>query len=105
MLLAFPGQGSQQNYMLSSANLLELASSQDFHEHIDFMGDSLKTNIIDLIESENDLINDTKFTQPLLLFCSYLHYVRFVEQNPNLTNIKFTGHSLGEYTALVCSES
>ena len=35
MLLAFPGQGSQQNYMLSSANLLELASSQDFHEHID----------------------------------------------------------------------
>ena len=105
MLLAFPGQGSQQNYMLSSANLLELARSQDFHEHIDFMGDSLKTNIIDLIESENDLINDTKFTQPLLLFCSYLHYVRFVEQNPNLTNIKFTGHSLGEYTALVCSES
>ena len=90
--------------MLSSANLLELASSQNFHEHIDFMGDSLKTNIIDLIESENDLINDTRFTQPLLLFCSYLHYVRFVEQNPN-NNIKFAGHSLGEYTALVCSES
>ena len=105
MLLAFPGQGSQQNYMLSSANLLELAKSRDFHEHIDFMGDSLKTNIIDLIESENDLINNTKFTQPLLLFCSYLHYVRFIEQNPNLTNFKFTGHSLGEYTALVCNES
>jgi [acyl-carrier-protein] S-malonyltransferase len=67
--------------------------------------DLLGFDFIKLINEDPDgLLNKTSFTQPALLLTSYLHFLNFKD----ITNIKplvVAGHSLGEYTALVASNS
>lgn len=102
--LVFPGQGSQHSYMLSKSNLLDLASSNTFHEPIELLDDLLGCSFMNLVESEDTAINDTANTQPILLFISYLHLFKLLD-NLDLDISFLAGHSLGEYTALVCSKS
>ena len=97
--LIFPGQGSQHLGMLTP-NLLS-----NYKDLILESSDLLGFDFIKLInEDPDDLLNQTSFTQPALLLTSYLHFLNFKD----ITNIKpfvVAGHSLGEYTALVASNS
>ena len=97
--LIFPGQGSQHLGMLTP-NLLS-----NYKDIILESSDLLGFDFIKLINEDPDgLLNQTSFTQPALLLTSYLHFLNFKD----ITNIKpfvVAGHSLGEYTALVASNS
>lgn len=97
--LIFPGQGSQHLGMLTP-NLLS-----NYKDLILQSSDLLGFDFIKLINEDPDgLLNQTSFTQPALLLTSYLHFLNFKD----ITNIKplvVAGHSLGEYTALVASNS
>ena len=97
--LIFPGQGSQHLGMLTP-NLLS-----NYKDLILQSSDLLGLDFIKLInEDPNGQLNQTSFTQPALLLTSYLHFLNFKD----ITNIKplvVAGHSLGEYTALVASNS
>jgi [acyl-carrier-protein] S-malonyltransferase len=97
--LIFPGQGSQHLGMLTP-NLLS-----NYKDLIQESSDLLGFDFIKLINEDPDgLLNKTSFTQPALLLTSYLHFLNFKD----ITNIKpfvVAGHSLGEYTALVASNS
>ena len=97
--LLFPGQGSQFTGMLTQ----DLISS--YKDIIDEASDILEIDFISLINDENNTkLNQTSFTQPALLLTSYLFFLKY----KSLTNIKPTimaGHSLGEYSALVASDS
>ena len=97
--LIFPGQGSQHLGMLTP-NLLS-----NYKDLILESSDLLGFDFIKLINEDSDgLLNQTSFTQPALLLTSYLHFLNFKD----ITNIKplvVAGHSLGEYTALVASNS
>jgi len=97
--LLFPGQGSQFTGMLTQ----DLISS--YKDIIEEASDLLEIDFISLINDESDnKLNQTSYTQPALLLTSYLTFLRF----QTLTNIKpiiMAGHSLGEYSALVASNS
>ena len=65
----------------------------------------ISEDALSLIESDDERINETSITQPILLFVSYLHYQKFLEVHPNIEIDSMSGHSLGEYTALVCASA
>ena len=97
--ILFPGQGSQHIGMLDNLPT-ELVES--------FRGLALKAlsfDLIDLIKNGNEEdLNKTSITQPAILLTSFIYYKHL----QNLTNIKvdlMCGHSLGEYSALVASNS
>ena len=99
--IVFPGQGSQAKGMLSEfydnfslfKNLMEEASS------------FLRYNLWDLILNDtNDKLNKTKYTQPALLATSIALYKIWLSEGGSKPDY-FAGHSLGEYSALVCANS
>ena len=97
--ILFPGQGSQHIGMLDNLPT-ELVES--------FRGlalEALSFDLIDLIKNGNEEdLNKTSITQPAILLTSFIYYKHL----QNLTNFKadlMCGHSLGEYSALVASNS
>ncbi len=102
--LLFPGQGSQVVGMGS-----EFYNNYDLVKEIFSQADEkLKFPISKLIlEGPEDELQLTKNTQPAILTVSYSIYkVLKSEYNYNINLFKcFAGHSLGEYSALVCSEA
>jgi len=97
--LLFPGQGSQSVGMLS-----ELLESSDivkttFSEASSALGYDLAALVLNGPEEE---LNQTHRTQPALLTASVAIYRHWLAQNPD-TDVVMAGHSLGEYSALVCS--
>ena len=97
--LIFPGQGSQFIGMLNSFSKDELNNVTKISKEL------LDIDIINCIKNgpEEDL-NKTSITQPALLIASYLYYIKFLnlfDITPNL----LAGHSLGEYSALLASNS
>ena len=102
--LLFPGQGSQI-----------VGMGKEFYKNFDLvkkifdqadekLGFPISKIILDGPENELQL---TKNTQPAILTVSYsIFKVLKDEFNYNFEKFKyFAGHSLGEYSALVCSES
>lgn len=97
--LIFPGQGSQYLGMLTPDLL------SNYKDLIDESSDLLDIDFVKLInENPSDKLNQTSFTQPALLLTSYLHFLNFKEIS-SLHPLIMAGHSLGEYTALVASNS
>ncbi|WP_338366801.1 ACP S-malonyltransferase [uncultured Pseudoalteromonas sp.] len=97
--LLFPGQGSQSVGMLS-----ELLESSDivkttFSEASSALGYDLAALVLNGPEEE---LNQTHRTQPALLTASVAIYRHWLAANPD-TDVVMAGHSLGEYSALVCS--
>ena len=102
--IIFPGQGSQKAGM---ANEFE-KNFKVFKEIFSQADEILKMNLskVILTGSDEDL-KKTEITQPAILATSVaILNVLKNEFNLKISDIKyFAGHSLGEYTALVASES
>lgn len=97
----FPGQGSQVKGML-------LDLSNDFKvitETFQAGSDALGYNLWDLIQHDiADRLNKTEYTQPALLAASVALWRTWEQLDLPMPSI-MAGHSLGEYSALVCAKS
>ncbi len=95
--LLFPGQGSQSVGMM--AGFSEVATIKDtFAEASDVLG----VDFWAMATEENDLLNQTQHTQPLMLTAGIATW-RTYQAMDGLKPDYLAGHSLGEYSALVAS--
>ena len=102
--LLFPGQGSQVVGMgLEFYNNFDIVK-KIFQEADDKLNYSLSKIIL---EGPEDKLQLTQNTQPAILTVSYSIFKTLKDEfNFNIKDCKFfAGHSLGEYSALVCSNS
>jgi [acyl-carrier-protein] S-malonyltransferase len=97
----FPGQGSQSLGMSS-----ELAS--DFavvRKTYEVASQALGYDLWQLVQVDADQrLGQTQYTQPALLAASYAVWQVWRQKSQHIPAI-LAGHSLGEYTALVCAEA
>ncbi len=99
LALVFPGQGSQSVGMLAELHA-EFASVRDtFAEASAALGYDLWALVANGPDTE---LNETHRTQPALLTASVAVYRVWLEQGGD-TPAYLAGHSLGEYSALVCA--
>ena len=102
--ILFPGQGSQ--YVGMGADLCQAyKEAKDTYKEVD---DTLKTKLSDVIFNEGSGdINLTENTQPAIMATGVAIF-RVLQKHRNIKIDDFAfcaGHSLGEYTALVCAGS
>ena len=103
-VLLFPGQGSQTIGMgLEFYNNFDIVK-KIFQEADDKLSYSISKIIL---EGPEETLQLTQHTQPAILIVSYsIFQVMRREFNFNFSSYKyFAGHSLGEYSALVCANS
>lgn len=97
----FPGQGSQKLGMLSNLASKSSVIESTFAEASDILG-------LDLWEvtqsDEKNILGQTEITQPVLLTASIAIW-RVWQDMTDLKPSVVAGHSLGEYSALVCAQS
>lgn len=98
--MVFPGQGSQAVGMLADLAPLYPVVEQTFQQASEVLG----YDLWDLVQHGSaEELGQTHRTQPALLTASVALYriwqQKFPEQQPAL----MAGHSLGEYSALVCA--
>ncbi len=95
----FPGQGSQKVGMLAAAYERFQAVRDTFSEASQTLGYDM-WNLIR--NGEQDALNLTETTQPVLLTSSVALWRAWLEQGGSRPGI-MAGHSLGEFSALVCA--
>lgn len=94
----FPGQGSQSVGML--ADVAEVFDQ--VHTTFEQASDALGYDLWHLVQHDtNQQLNQTQITQPALLTASVALF-RIIQQS-SLRPDYMAGHSLGEYSALVCA--
>ena len=98
--LLFPGQGSQSVGMLSELLENSVIVKATFSEASSALGYDLAALVLNGPEEE---LNQTHRTQPALLTASVAIYRHWLAANPDV-DVVMAGHSLGEYSALVCSD-
>ncbi|MBF6647683.1 ACP S-malonyltransferase [Methylobacter sp. BlB1] len=101
LAFVFPGQGSQSVGMMS-----ELAESYpEVKQIFEQASDALGKDLWSIVSSgpEEDL-NQTHNTQPAMLAAGVAIWKVWCKQS-NIRPAWMAGHSLGEYTALVCSDA
>jgi [acyl-carrier-protein] S-malonyltransferase len=101
MAAAFPGQGSQSVGMLARLMAEEPAARAVFAEADEALGFGLGALVR---EGPPELLNRTDYTQPAMLAAGVAAW-RTWEAHDGPRPIAMAGHSLGEYTALVCAGS
>jgi [acyl-carrier-protein] S-malonyltransferase len=104
--LLFPGQGAQRPGM--AARLLEISrAARAVFEEADRALDFSLSRLC--VEGDAEELADTEITQPALLATSvaYFEYLkeRLREIGSRLTPSAYAGHSLGQFSAAVASES
>lgn len=97
--IVFPGQGSQSLGMLSELYAAHQVVQQTFAEASQALGYDLWQLVSEGPEAE---LNATDKTQPALLTASVACW-RLWQQQGGATPAYLAGHSLGEYSALVCA--
>ena len=98
--IVFPGQGSQKIGMLSDF----IASSSDVNEAFEEASEVLGYDLLKLSQSGNEAqITMTEVAQPLILTASIAIW-RMINSRLDLSPKILAGHSLGEWSALVCAE-
>lgn len=98
--ILFPGQGSQSVGMLTEL----LQSSDIVKATFSEASAALGYDLADLVlNGPEEKLNQTHRTQPALLTASVAIYRDWLAANPD-ADVIMAGHSLGEYSALVCSE-
>ena len=98
--IVFPGQGSQSLGMLSDLRSNFSVVNEIFQE----ASDSINLDLWRIINEDQDLLNLTENTQPIMLAAGYATY-KVLASEFSLSPLSIAGHSLGEYTALVASGS
>lgn len=101
LAFVFPGQGSQSVGMMSA-----LAESYpEIKEVFEQASDVLSFNLWDLVQKGPEVdLNQTQNTQPAMLVSGYAVWKLWCRLTP-VRPAWMAGHSLGEYTGLVCSEA
>jgi [acyl-carrier-protein] S-malonyltransferase len=97
----FPGQGSQKIGMLAAAHEAFQSVRDTFAEASDVLGYDMWQLIQ---EGEQAALNLTETTQPILLTSSVALWRAWLESGGPKPAI-MAGHSLGEFSALVCSDA
>lgn len=98
LAFVFPGQGSQQLGMLADLAEKHDIIEQTFAQASDVLGYDLWA----LVQNDAEQLGQTDKTQPALLTASVALW-RLWEQQGGQKPAYVAGHSLGEYSALVCS--
>lgn len=99
LAIVFPGQGSQSVGMLTDLYQTYPLVQDTFNEASAALGYDLWALIANGPEEQ---LNETQRTQPALLTASVAVW-RVWQQQGGATPAYFAGHSLGEYSALVCA--
>jgi [acyl-carrier-protein] S-malonyltransferase len=95
----FPGQGSQSVGMLAELGEVHPIVIETFAEASSALG----YDLWHLVQHDNDgQLNQTHITQPALLASSVALWRLWLQQG-GVTPTVLAGHSLGEYSALVCA--
>ncbi len=98
--IVFPGQGSQSLGMLSDLNQNFPVVNEIFQE----ASDSISVDLWRIMNEDQEALNLTENTQPIMLAAGFATY-KILSEEMSLSPISMAGHSLGEYTALVTSNS
>ena len=98
--IVFPGQGSQKLGMLEDYYQQFESIRQTFEQ----ANDALGFNLWEIIQQDEQKLNQTEYTQPALLAASVAIW-KVIQQTKDIKPYAFAGHSLGEYSALVCAGS
>lgn len=99
LAIVFPGQGSQ--YLGMMDNLIKL--DKDVKKIFNIASEILGYNILEIISSgPNEKLNKTEITQPAILLTSYATWLLWKKKSDLIPDV-LAGHSLGEYTALLCA--
>lgn len=101
LAFVFPGQGSQAVGMLADLHAAHGVVEATFAEASDALGYDLWQLVT---EGPEEQLNQTEFTQPALLSASVAVWRICQEAGLPKPDV-VAGHSLGEYSALVASES
>jgi [acyl-carrier-protein] S-malonyltransferase len=98
LAFVFPGQGSQAVSMLA-----DFADDSIVQETFKEASDALGYDVWNLVsEGPAEKLNQTNFTQPALLTASVALW-RLLSAKTDVKPSTLAGHSLGEYSALVCA--
>ncbi len=99
LAFVFPGQGSQKVGMLAELGEAFASVKQTFAQASEALG----YDMWQLVQSgEQSQLNMTETTQPVLLTASVAVW-RLWEEQGGLRPAMMAGHSLGEFSALVCA--
>jgi len=93
----FPGQGSQAQGMGKEFFENFAWARESFEE----ASEAIKIDMRSLLFDENKLLEETAYTQPAILLVSYVAQRAFKEEKGIEPSLAF-GHSLGEFSALLC---
>lgn len=96
----FPGQGSQKLGMFADLHEKFDIIRETFEEASEIIGEDL----FQILQSDETKLNQTAYTQAITFTASVALW-RQVQANGVAKPAYMAGHSVGEYSALVCAES
>ena len=100
LAIVFPGQGSQIIGMLD--NLITI--DKKAREIVNIASDVLGYDILKIIsDGPKEKLDSTEVTQPAILLTSYVTWLLWKHESNAIPSV-LAGHSLGEYTALLCAD-
>ena len=94
----FPGQGSQYTGMFEN----HFEEFEEFQKNLSIAEEFYKEDLKSIIFQEDTRLNDTYYTQPLLMLMSYSLFQVWKNHNCPLPKVA-AGHSLGEVSAFLLS--